>query len=145
MPRHITNLINDEPVPVYGDGKYVRDWLYVEDHCRAIEVVIKKGKVGETYMVGGLTKDINNLEVDKKLLIMFGKDKSYLKFVKDRAGHDRRYAVDWSKINKELGWKPKYDFDTWLAKTVEWYRENEWWWRPIKKQSEKLYNRTGQK
>jgi len=145
LPRHITNLIDGESVPVYGDGKYVRDWLYVEDHVRAIEVVLKKGKVGETYLVGGLTRDINNLQVDKKLLKIFKKDKSYLKYVKDRPGHDRRYAVDWSKIKRELGWKPKYDFDTWLTKTVAWYKENEWWWRPLKKGAEKLYVRTGQK
>jgi dTDP-glucose 4,6-dehydratase len=143
--RMITNLIDDKPIPIYGDGRYVRDWLYVEDHCRAIEAVLVKGKVGETYLVGGLTEDISNLEVAKKLLKIFGKDKSYLKFVKDRPGHDRRYAVDWSKINKELGWKPRYDFDTWLVKTVKWYRENQWWWRPLKKEAEELYRKTGQK
>ncbi len=144
LPRFITNLIDGKPVTIYGDGKYVRDWLYVEDHCRAIDLVIRKGKIGETYLVGGLTKDINNLEIAKKLLKIFGKDESSIKFVKDRLGHDRRYAVDWSKINKELGWKPKYDFDTWLIKTVDWYRQNEWWWRSLKKKAEKLYKKTGQ-
>jgi len=144
LPRMITNLIDDKPLPIYGDGKYVRDWLYVDDHCRAIDAVVSKGKVGETYLAGGLTEDVNNLEVAKKLLKIFKKDKSYLKFVKDRPGHDRRYAVDWSKISKELGWKPKYDFDTWLEKTVSWYQKNEWWWRPLKKEAEKLYERTGQ-
>lgn len=145
FPRFITNLIDDQPVTIYGDGKYVRDWLYVDDHVRAIEMVIKKGKVGETYLVGGLKKDINNLEIAKKLLKIFGKDISYLKFVKDRAGHDRRYAINWNKINKELGWKPKYDFEKYLKMTVDWYKKNEWWWRPLKEESEKLYERTGQR
>lgn len=145
LPRMITNLIDDLPVPIYGDGKYVRDWLFVEDHCSAIELVLLNAKAGETYLVGGLTKDVNNLEVAKKLIKIFGKDKSYLKFVLDRQGHDRRYAVDWSRIKKNLGWKPKFNFDSWLEKTVEWYKENEWWWRPLKKEAEKLYEKTGQK
>ncbi len=145
LPRMITKLIDDETLPIYGDGKYVRDWLYVEDHCRAIDAVLKKGKVGETYLVGGLTEDINNLAVAEKLLKIFGKDKSSLKFVKDRPGHDRRYSVDWGKIKKELGWKPLFGFDEWLARTVDWYRQNEWWWRPLKKEAEVLYMKTGQK
>jgi dTDP-glucose 4,6-dehydratase len=145
IPRAITNLIEGKEVPLYGDGKYVRDWLFVEDHVRAIEKVLQNGKVGETYLVGGLTEDINHLEVTRKLLNIFGKDESSIKFVKDRAGHDRRYAVDWSKIEKELGWKPLYGFDEWLAKTVDWYRQNEWWWKPLKEEAEKLYEKTGQK
>lgn len=144
LPRIITNLIDGKEAPIYGDGKYVRDWLYVEDHCRAIDLVFHKGKIGETYLVGGLTEDINNLEVTKRILNIFGKDDSSIKFVKDRLGHDRRYAVDWSKIKNELGWKPKYDFDTQLTKTVEWYKNNEWWWRPQKKRAEALYKKTGQ-
>jgi len=140
----ITNLIEGKPLPIYGDGKYERDWLYVEDHCRAIDMVLNKGKVGETYLVGGLTDDVNNLAVAQKLLKIFGKDKTYLKFVKDRPGHDRRYAVDWGKIRRELGWKPLYDFDTWLEKTAKWYQANEWWWRPLKEEAEKLYKKTGQ-
>lgn len=144
LPRMITNLINDEKLPIYGDGKNVRDWLYVEDHVCAIEKVLQKGKVGETYIVGGMTNDINNLEVAKKLLKIFDKDEKYIKFVSDRKGHDRRYAMDWKKIKKELGWEPKYNFDTWLGKTVEWYLKNEWWWRPLKSKSEKLYKQTGQ-
>ena len=145
LPRMITNLIDGKKLPIYGDGKYVRDWLYVTDHCRAIDKVIKKGKAGETYLVGGLTRDINNLQVAKKLLNVFGKNELYLKFVKDRAGHDRRYSVDWSKIKKELDWEPSYDFDCWLEKTVKWYKENEWWWRPLKKKAEKLYEKSGQR
>lgn len=145
IPRMITNLIDDEPIPIYGDGKNVRDWIYVEDHVRAIEIVLKKGKNGETYVVGGMTEDINNLDVAKKLLKIFGKDRTFLKFVKDRAGHDRKYSMNWSKINKNLGWKPKYQFDTWVAETVEWYKKNEWWWRPLKKKAEALYKITGQR
>jgi dTDP-glucose 4,6-dehydratase len=145
LPRAITNLIEGKEVPLYGDGKYVRDWLFVEDHCRAIEAVLEKGKVGETYLVGGLTEDINHLQVTEKLLKIFGKGKESIKFVKDRPGHDRRYAVDWGKINKELGWKPLFGFDEWLTKTVDWYRQNEWWWKPLKEEAEKLYEKTGQK
>jgi dTDP-glucose 4,6-dehydratase len=145
IPRFITNLIDNRPVTIYGDGKYVRDWLYVEDHCRAIDLITKKGKVGETYLVGGLKKDINNLEIASKLLKIFNKDKSYIKFVKDRPGHDRRYAINWNKINKELGWEPQYDFETYLLNTVNWYKNNEWWWRPLKNEAEKLYAKTGQK
>ncbi len=145
IPRMITDLINGSPVKIYGDGKHVRDWLYVEDHVRAIDVVLQKGKIGETYLVGGLTEDIPNLEVAKRLLKLFGKDQSQIKFVPDRLGHDRRYAVDWSKIEKDLGWKPEHNFEEWLVKTVNWYKENDWWWRPLKEEADKLYERTGQK
>ncbi len=141
IPRAITNLIEGREVPLYGDGKYVRDWLFVEDHVRAIEKVLQKGEIGETYLVGGLTEDINHLEVTKKLLKIFNKDDSKIKFVKDRPGHDRRYAVDWGKIHKELGWGPLYGFDEWLEKTVSWYKENIWWWKPLKKQAEKFYEK----
>ncbi|KKS94752.1 MAG: dTDP-glucose 4,6-dehydratase [Microgenomates group bacterium GW2011_GWC1_43_13] len=144
IPRMITDLIEGEEVKIYGDGKYVRDWLYVDDHVKAIEAVLTKGKVGETYLVGGMADDITNLEVAQKLIRMFGKDEDAIKFVKDRPGHDRRYAVDWSKINKDLGWEPEHNFDEWLTKTVEWYKENEWWWKPLKEEAEKLYAKTGQ-
>ena len=144
IPRMITNLIEGEDVKIYGDGKHVRDWLYVDDHVKAIEAVLTKGKVGETYLVGGMTDDITNLEVAQKLIRMFGKDEDAIKFVKDRKGHDRRYAVDWSKINKDLGWEPEHNFDEWLTKTVKWYKENGWWWKPLKEEAEKLYAKTGQ-
>lgn len=144
LARSITNLIEGKEIPIYGDGKYVRDWLYVEDHCRAIDAVINKGASGQTYMVGGLTEDINNLEIARRLLKIFGKDENFLKFVKDRPGHDRRYAIDWSKIKNELGWEPEHNLDEWLVKTVEWYKANEWWWKPLKEEAEKLYARTGQ-
>lgn len=139
LPRLITNLIDGKKVPLYGDGLYVRDWLYVTDHCRAIEVVLQKGIVGETYLVGGQTEEINNLEVTKMLLKIFNRSNDAIEYVKDRPGHDRKYAVDWGKINKELSWRPQFDFEKWLTETVEWYRKNEWWWRPIKEQSESIY------
>jgi len=145
IPRAITNLIEGKEIPLYGDGKYVRDWLFVEDHIRAIEVVLEEGKAGETYLVGGLTEDIDHLEVAGKLLKIFKKEEESIKFVKDRPGHDRRYSVDWGKIKKELGWQPKFGFDEWLAKTVDWYKKNEWWWRPLKEEAERLYEKTGQR
>lgn len=132
IPLAITNIIEGKKVPVYGDGLYVRDWLYVKDHCKAIDVILKKGKVGETYFIGGLTEDINNLEVIKKILKIMNKDESVIEFVKDRRGHDRRYAIDWSKINRELGWKPEHNFDEYLQITVDWYINNRSWWEKIK-------------
>jgi dTDP-glucose 4,6-dehydratase len=142
IPLAITNLLEKKKVPIYGDGLYVRDWLYVEDHCRAIDLVIKKGKPGETYCVGGMTKDISNLEVVRKICRIMGKNfKDSIEFVKDRPGHDRRYAVDWRKIRKELGWQPKYDFESWLKKTVRWYQENEWWWRPLKERQKRYFKK----
>jgi len=142
IPLAITNLLEGKKVPIYGDGLYVRDWLYVEDHCRAIELVIKKGKPGETYCVGGMTKDISNLKVVKKICQIIGKnfDES-VEFVKDRPAHDRRYAVDWSKIRQDLGWKPKYNFEIWLEKTVKWYKENEWWWKPLKERQKEYFKK----
>lgn len=132
IPLAITNILEGKKIPVYGDGKNVRDWLYVEDHCRAIEVVLTKGKIGETYCVGGLTEDIANIEVIKKILTRMEGDESAVEYVKDRPGHDRRYAMDWSKINRELGWKPAHDFDQGLRETIEWYKANESWWKPLK-------------
>jgi dTDP-glucose 4,6-dehydratase len=139
IPLAITNLLEDKKVPVYGDGLYVRDWLYVEDHCRAIDLIINKGKIGETYCVGGLTEDINNLKVIKKIIKILGKDESYIESVKDRPGHDRRYSVDWSKIKNELGWEPLNTFEEWLEKTVVWYKENKNWWTAVKSGEYKEY------
>ena len=132
IPLAITNLIEGKKVPVYGDGLYVRDWLYVEDHCRAIERVLQDGKIGETYCVGGMTEDINNLGVVKKIVRILGKGEDMIDFVKDRPGHDRRYGVDFSKIKKELGWEPLHSFDEWLEKTIRWYQENTEWWKEVK-------------
>ncbi len=132
IPLAITNLMEGKKVPVYGDGLYVRDWLYIEDHCKAIDLILQKGKVGETYLVGGLTEDISNIEIIKRILKIMGKDESQIEYVKDRPGHDRRYAVDWSRINKELGWKPEHNFNEYLRITVDWYKNNQEWWKRIK-------------
>ncbi len=139
IPRAITNLIEGKNILIYGDGKYVRDWMYVEDHCRAIELVLLKGKIGKSYTVGGMNKDVNNLEVAKKILKIMKLPESRIEFIKDRPGHDRRYAVSWKKINKELGWAPKKGFFKRLKQTVKWYQENEWWWSDSKKKSEEFY------
>jgi dTDP-glucose 4,6-dehydratase len=135
----ITNLLEGKKVPVYGDGLYVRDWLYVEDHCRAIDLILEKGKIGETYCVGGLTEDISNLSILRKIIQLLGKTEDSLEYVKDRPGHDRRYALDWSKIKNELGWQPLFSFDEWLEKTVKWYRENTEWWKNVKNGEYKEY------
>lgn len=132
IPLAITNLLEDKKIPIYGDGLYVRDWLYVEDHCRAIEAVLNDGKNGETYCVGGMADDVSNLDVAKKIISILGKSEDMIEYVKDRPGHDRRYAVDFSKIKNELGWAPLHSFDEWLEKTVRWYQDNEDWWRKVK-------------
>lgn len=139
IPLAITNLIEGKKVPVYGDGLYVRDWLYVEDHCRAIDRILKDGKIGETYCVGGHTDDINNISVVKKILALLEENEDKIEFVKDRPGHDRRYAIDWTKIKNELDWEPMHTFDEWLEKTVNWYKQNEKWWRHIKSGEYKSY------
>jgi len=140
IPLAITNLIEDKKIPVYGDGLYVRDWLYVEDHCKAIEkVLLNDETIGKTYCVGGLTEDIPNIEIAKKIVKLLGKDEGYIEFVKDRPGHDRRYAVDWNKIKTQLGWQPEHSFEEWLEKTVAWYKENQTWWQDIKNGSYKEY------
>ena len=132
IPLAITNILEGKKVPVYGDGKNVRDWLYVEDHCRAIEAVLTRGKAGETYCVGGQTKDVSNLEVVRMILKLMGKDESGIEFVKDRPGHDRRYAMDATRIKKALGWHAKYDFDMALELTIKWYQQNTKWWKKLK-------------
>ena len=128
----ITNLLEDKKVPVYGDGLYVRDWIYVDDHCHAIDLILNKGQVGETYNIGGMTEDVSNLDIVKKILKLLGKSEDLIEHVEDRPGHDRKYAVDWSKINKELGYEPEHDFDTYLEQTVKWYQDNQDWWKAIK-------------
>ena len=132
IPLAITNLMGGKKIPIYGDGLYVRDWLYVADHCRAIEKVLTDGKVGQTYCVGGLTEDISNIDVVRKIIRLLGKNEEMIEFVKDRPGHDRRYAVDWSKIKNELGWEPAHAFDARLEETIDWYQKNEDWWRKLK-------------
>lgn len=135
----ITNLIDDLKVPIYGDGLNVRDWLYVQDHCRAIDLVLNKGKAGETYVVGGMDEDISNLDVVKLIIKLMGKSEDMIEMVKDRKGHDRRYAIDWSKINKELGWEPSVVLEEGLERTIEWYRRNENWWRPLKESAGEFF------
>jgi dTDP-glucose 4,6-dehydratase len=135
----ITNLLESKKVPVYGDGLYVRDWLYVEDHCRAIDIILEKGKIGETYCIGGLTGDLSNLSILRKIINLLGKTEDSLEYVKDRPGHDRRYALDWTKIKNELGWEPLHGFDEWLEKTVKWYQENRKWWENVKNGEYKQY------
>jgi dTDP-glucose 4,6-dehydratase len=132
IPLTITNILEGKKVPVYGDGKNVRDWLYVEDHCRAIEAILLNNTVGKTYCVGGLTQDIDNLTVVKKIVALLGASESVIEFVDDRLGHDRRYAIDWTRAKTELSWAPQHEFDTYLEKTIEWYKSNEAWWKPLK-------------
>ena len=129
IPRFVTNLLTDTKVPLMGKGENIRSWLYVKDHARAIDLVLQKGVVGETYCVGGEEK--TNYQVTKKLLELLGKDESMIEYVEDRLGHDFRYAINDSKL-KALGWQPEYSFDEWLEKTVQWFKDNEWWWKPLK-------------
>ena len=139
IPLAITNVLEGKKIPIYGDGMYIRDWLYVEDHARAIDFVLSKGKVGETYLVGGMDKLLPNIEIAKKIVNQLGEDDSFIEFVKDRPGHDRKYDVDWSKIKNELGWEPLASFDEYLVKTVDWYKEHQDWWQHIKTGEYKKY------
>ncbi len=131
IPRMITDVLQGGTAKIYGDGLYVRDWLYVLDHCRAIEAVLERGKNGETYLVGGMERDISNIEIAKMVLLMLDMPESKIEFITDRPGHDRRYAVDWTKIHAELGWEPQHSVEEWLKETVAWYQANEAWWRPL--------------
>ena len=131
IPLFVTNLIDNEKVPVYGSGLNVRDWLHVDDHCFGIYLALTKGKAGEIYNIGGGT-ELTNIELTEKILSLMGKDESSVKYVEDRKGHDLRYSVDISKISGELGYSPKVDWETGLKETIEWYKANEAWWRPLK-------------
>ena len=130
IPLMIARCLEDKPIPVYGDGQNVRDWLYVVDHCRAIDLVLQKGKVGEIYNIGG-NNEWKNIDIVKLALKKIGKPESLISFVKDRPGHDRRYAIDASKIRRELGWQPSVPFSDGIAMTLDWYRAHESWWRRI--------------
>lgn len=130
IPLMIINALNDQPLPVYGDGLNVRDWLHVEDHCSAIDLVLHRGRNGEVYNIGG-NNERTNIEVVKTILRYLNKPDSLITFVEDRLGHDRRYAIDATKIRKELGWQPKYTFEEGLKKTIDWYLENRSWWEKI--------------
>ncbi|MGZ7095960.1 MAG: dTDP-glucose 4,6-dehydratase [Methanobacterium sp.] len=131
IPLMISNAMEDKPLPIYGDGKNVRDWLHVHDHCSAIDVVLHNGKVGEIYNIGG-NNEKTNIEIVKLILKNLGKDESLIKYVKDRPGHDRRYAIDSTKIQEELKWKPEYTFENGLSETIKWYLDNRNWWERIK-------------
>ena len=126
----ISRAKKKKKLPVYGDGKNVRDWLYVTDHCKAIDLIIRNGKVGEVYNIGGHNEKAN-IDVVKTILSSLNKSENLIEYVKDRPGHDLRYAIDPTKIEKELGWKPEYTFDTGIKKTIEWYLANKPWWEHI--------------
>ncbi len=148
IPLMISRALADESLPVYGTGENVRDWLYVEDHCAAIDLVIRKGREGEIYNVGG-HNERTNLEVVKTILRELGKPESLITFVKDRPGHDRRYAIDPTKLHNELGWLPTTTFDEGIKRTIRWYLDNEKWWKDIlagdyQNYYEKMYGTRGQ-
>ncbi len=130
IPLMIINAMNNKKLPVYGDGMNIRDWIYVLDHNKAIEMVLEKGKVGEVYNIGA-SNEMPNIEIVKLILQKLNKDEELIEYVKDRLGHDRRYAIDSTKIQNELGWSPKYDFANAIEKTVNWYLENKNWWEKI--------------
>jgi dTDP-glucose 4,6-dehydratase len=130
LPLFVTNAIDDQPLPLYGDGKNVRDWLFVDDHCSGIDTALRKGKPGEVYNVAG-GNERENIVLTKRILELTGKPESLIKPVTDRPGHDRRYSIDASKL-RALGWKPAMSWDDGMAETVSWYQDNEWWWRKIK-------------
>lgn len=139
IPLAITNILEGKKVPVYTPGNQVRDWLFVEDHCHAIELILTNGKLGETYCVGGMSNDVSNLEVVKMILNLMGKTDSEIEMVKDRPGHDVRYAIDWSKMKNELGWSPSVTLEQGLQHTITWYQANQTWWKDIKSGEYKSY------
>ena len=131
IPLFVTNLIDGKKVPVYGTGKNIRDWIHVNDHCRAVDLLLDKGNSGEIYNIGG-ENEKTNLEITEKILTLLKKDDSMIEYVEDRPGHDLRYSLNCSKL-RALGWKPSQSFEEGLIDTVRWYIQNEWWWRPLKK------------
>ena len=130
IPLFVTNAIDGLPVPLYGDGRNIRDWLHVEDHCRGLDLLIERGENGEVYNIGG-GNEVENIDLTHRILDALDRPRSLIKPVEDRLGHDRRYSLDTTKL-RGLGWAPQHPFEEGLAATVAWYRENEWWWRPIK-------------
>ena len=144
IPRSIIRLLNGENIRIYTPGNQIRDWLHVEDHCRAIEAILLKGKIGDTYCIGGMTSEITNLDVAKQIIAIMDLPGDRIELVTDRPGHDVKYAVDWTKINHELGWKPQHSFEEWLAKTVDWYKNNQEWWQPLATESEQFYKNKGE-
>jgi len=142
VPLFITNAIEDKKLPVYADGMNVRDWIYVLDHCEAIDIVLHKGNIGEAYNICA-GNEITNIELTRRILKCTGRDEDLIEFVKDRPGHDKRYSMDCPKT-KLLGWGPRYDFETALNRTVEWYKNNTQWWKPLKESDEdaRLWKKT---
>lgn len=136
IPLFVTNLIDGKKVPLYGDGLNIRDWLHVDDHCRGIQLVADGGRPGEIYNIGGGT-ELTNRDLTTLILTTCGFDDTMIERVADRLGHDRRYSVDWSKINKELGYSPQNSLETSISSVIDWYRNNEAWWRPLKSQNAK--------
>jgi dTDP-glucose 4,6-dehydratase len=131
IPLFITNLIEGKKVPLYGTGENIRDWLHVDDHCRGIYSVLMNGRSGEVYNIGG-GRELTNNEITSLILEAMGADESSIEYVEDRKGHDLRYSVDWTKINRELGYEPQIKFEDGLRDTIQWYRDNEAWWKPLK-------------
>jgi len=131
IPLFITNALEDKPVPLYGDGMNVRDWLYVVDNCGAIDLILHRGREGEIYNIGG-GNELTNIDLTRMVLKILGKPESLIQPVKDRPGHDRRYSIDCTKIKKELGWTPGFDFERALEETVKWYVDNQWWWGKLR-------------
>lgn len=131
IPLMTSNGMEGKDLPIYGNGKNIRDWLYVSDHCQAIDLVLRDGKPGEIYNVGGHNERTNN-EIVHLIVDNLGISEDHIKYVKDRLGHDKRYAIDPTKIETDLGWKPEYTFDTGIVKTIDWYKDNEDWWQPLK-------------
>lgn len=136
IPLMITNLIKDRPIPIYGEGRNIRDWLFVEDNCKAIDIILHKGRIGEAYNVGG-NSEMRNIDLARAVIKIMDKKDEMITFVKDRPGHDFRYALDISKVEMELGWRPETDIMEGLRKTICWYMDNEWWWGPLKERLER--------
>lgn len=132
IPLAITNLLEGKKIPIYKPGNQIREWLYVEDHCRGIEAILQKGKIGETYFIGPNNPEFTNLEVIRKVLVLMKLDDDMIEYVLDRPGHDQKYALDHGKITRELGWQPKYGLDESLQKTLDWYKDNQGWWKRVR-------------
>ena len=137
IPLFINNLLHGRQVPVYGDGKNVRDWLHVSDHCKAIDTVFHNGRAGEVYNIGG-NNEYTNMEITRLLLAALGKGEEMIRYAEDRLGHDKRYAIDSSKMQKELGWSPEYTFESGIKETIEWYKANQAWLAIVSNKAEEV-------
>lgn len=138
IPLAITNALENKKIPIYGDGEQVREWIYTEDHCNAIDVVLQQGTVGQVYNIG-TEEEMKNIDAVKLILKLLGKDESLIEYIKDRPAHDRRYSLSTEKIRRELGWKPQVSFEEGIEKTVSWFKENESWWRNVKNREYQRY------